>query len=126
MKEIVWKYLTDGNGKYSGVGSAKYSYHHPDICAATKTPEYYTAQEWEAIGCMLAGSPTMYRALKKIIEVCGVVDFSSHNQMREAIEGVLAEAEGAIDLMRKNNDSSEKKLADLEPYFGDKAKESGA
>lgn len=119
MKEIVWKCLTDGNGKYSGVGSAKCSYHHPDICAATKTPEYYTEQEWEAIGYMLAGSPTMYRALKKIIEACGGVNFSSHNQMREAIETAMAEAEQALELVQKNNDLTAKKSVDFEPYFGE-------
>ena len=120
MKEIVWKSLADGNGKYSGVGSARNSYHHADICKPTKTPEQYTDEEWRAISCVLAGSPTMFRALRNIIEACGAVNFSSHKQMREAIESAMAEAEDAIELMRKNNDSSEKKLVDLEPYFGDK------
>lgn len=115
----IWKSLSDGNGKYSGVGSARYGYHHPDICAATKTPEYYNEQEWEAIGCMLAGSPTMYRALKNIIETCGAVNFSSHNQMREAIEAAMAEAEQAIEMVKKNNDAASAKAVDIDKYFGD-------
>jgi len=117
MKDVVWKQLADGNGKYSGVGSAKYSYHHADICAPTKIPEMYTDGQQEAIGRMLAGSPTMYRALKKIIETCGAVNFSSHNQMREAIEGAMAEAEEAIELVLSNNDLVTNKKVDLSTYF---------
>jgi len=116
----VWKTLANGYGEYAGIGSARCSYHQADICAPSKTPEKHSAEELAAIHCMLAGAPTAYYALKNIIELCGAVNFSSHNQMREAVEGALTIAEEALELIKNNNDLSNKRPVDLDVYFGDK------
>lgn len=45
---------------------------------------------------LIAAAPEILAALNNILHVCGTVNFSSHNQMREAIETTVHLSEEAI------------------------------
>lgn len=50
----------------------------------------------------------MKNALTEITEVFGVVNFSSHNQMKEAIENAMAIAETELEVMKNDSSISER------------------
>lgn len=100
------KVLVDGNGKVSGIGSDKQSYHHCDIC---KVPEItkYSDEEIAKMLTIMSVAPEMFECLKrcrddilKINET--MIAFNLHpftlmeKDIHETLEKVLDAAENQI------------------------------